>query len=159
MCKPLAPGRVRGRALAASVLRDSLAALVLAGVDDATQRAVAEHLEVSHTHVQRLCGDGAPAVALGDILALPPEIAAAVLRAALVAIAPPPPAGTTTCPQAIALSALCRVGKLAGVAQEVMADGRVTRGEWLEVDRHLDALEADTAQARAAVRAAIGGRR
>lgn len=154
----LAPSRVRARALAASVLRDALASLVTAGHDAATQRAVAKRLGVSHTQMQRWCGDGDPAVTLGDVLAMGPSVAAAVLRGALAAVAPPPPPGAA-CPQAIALSAFQHVGDLAETARRAVADGVVTHEEWGAVDARLDAMEADIARARAAVRAARGGGR
>jgi hypothetical protein len=84
--KLLAQARVRARALAASVLRDTLTALAHSGHGAATQRAVAGRLGVSHTQVQRWCGDGDPAVTLGDVLAMGPTVARAVLTRCLGAI-------------------------------------------------------------------------
>lgn len=84
--KLLAQTRVRARALAASVLHDTLTALAHSGHGAATQRAVAGRLGVSHTQVQRWCGDGDPAVALGDVLAMGPTIARAVLTRCLGAL-------------------------------------------------------------------------
>ena len=79
----LSPGRVRARRLAARLLRGALDGLVAAGHDGATLRACAARLGVSHQHVARWCDDGAPAIALGDVLALGPRSARAVLTAAL----------------------------------------------------------------------------
>lgn len=157
--RSLAPRRVSARALASSVLRDTLAALAHHGHGEATQRAIATRLGVSHTQVQRWCGDGDPAVTLGDVMAMGPRVAAAVLRGALAAVAPAPVTSAAPCPQAIALSALSHVGDLAETARRAVADGVVTAEEWGDVDARLDAMEADIARARAAVRAAIGGRR
>ncbi len=156
--RTLAPARVRARRWAAGVLRSTLDALVAAGHDEATQREVADRLEVSHTQVQRWCGDGAPAITLGDIRAMGDEIARAILSAAL-ADCTPPAEGGSACPQAITLVALEHVGTLAATAKRVLADGRITRGEWAEVDAALAALEAAVCQARAAVRAAMRGGR
>lgn len=156
--RTLAPGRVIARRWAAGVLRGALDALVALGVDEATQRAVGETLEVSHTQVQRWCGDGSPAITLGDIRAMGDDIARAVLSAAL-ADCTPPPSTASACPQAITLVALEHVGHLAETARRVLADGRVTRGEWAEVDATLAALEAAVCQARAAVRGAMRGGR
>lgn len=154
----MAPCRVRGRALAARVLRDTLVSLVgHAGVEDASQREVSERLDVSHTQMQRWCGDGDPAIAFGDVLAMEPVIAAAVLRAALAAITPA--SSDAPCPQGIACGAAALVGQLAAVSARAVADGRVTTGEWREIDAALDAIQVDVDRARAEVSAAIRGRR
>lgn len=52
-----------------------------------------------------------------------------------------------------------RASRGAGAVCKPLAPGRVRGRALAASDRHLDALEADTAQARAAVRAAIWGRR
>lgn len=156
--REMAPHRVRGRALAARVLRETLASLVdHAGNADATQRSVAADLGISPAHMQRLCGDGDPAIALGDVLAMDPTIAAAILRAALAAVTPAPV--DAPCAQGIACGAAALVGQLAAVSHRAVADGRVTTGEWREIDACLDAIAADVARSRAEVRAAIGRRR
>lgn len=82
----MAPQRVRARRWVATVLRTTLDDLVAAGKRGATQRAVAGRLGVSHTQVQRWCGDGDPAVTLGDILAMGAEVARPVLVRALASL-------------------------------------------------------------------------
>lgn len=156
--REMTPARVSGRRWAAGVLRSTLDALVAAGRRNATQRQVAKTLGVSPAHLQRLCGDGDPAITLGDLRAMGDDIARAVLSAAL-ADCTPPPSTASACPQAITLVALEHVGHLAETARRVLADGRVTRGEWAEVDATLAALEAAVCQARAAVRGAMRGGR
>lgn len=156
--KTMAPARVASRRWAAGVLRGTLDALVAAGHKGATGRAVARRLGISHARVQRLCGDGDPAVTLGDIRAMGNKIARAVLSAALADCAPAPK-GSSTCPQAITLVALSHVGDLADIVRRVVADGRVTKGEWVEVDAKLAELEAWVCQARATVRVAMRGGR
>jgi len=143
---------VIARRWAAGVLRETLDAQVAAGNDEATQREVAERLEVSHTQVQRWCGDGAPAITLGDVRAMGDDIARAVFSAAL-ADCTPPHEGGSACPQAIALATLEHVGRLAATAKAVLADGRVTKGEWGDVDAVLAELEVYLCHARSAVRA------
>ena len=77
MSEPLAPGRVRGRARAAAILAESVRARVAAGDHGATLRAVARHLEVSHTQVERWADPLAGrALALGDLLAARPSCSA-----------------------------------------------------------------------------------
>lgn len=146
-----------GRRWAAGLLRETLDAQVAAGNDEATQREVADRLEVSHTQVQRWCGDGAPAITLGDIRAMGDDLARAILSAAL-ADCTPPHEGDSTCPQAIALATLEHVGRLAATAKMVLADGKITHGEWGDVDDVLAELEAYLCRARAAVRAKRRGR-
>lgn len=77
------PRRVSGRALAARLLGETLRRLVESGCGSATHAACAETLGLSQQAFSRLCGDGDPAVALGDVLALRPTVARAVLAAAL----------------------------------------------------------------------------
>ncbi len=73
----MAPARVKARANAARDLHDTLTTLVCEGEPGATLRAVAERLGISHTHMQRLCGDGDPAIACGDVEAMGARIAVA----------------------------------------------------------------------------------
>jgi len=154
--REMAPARVSGRRWAAGLLRGTLDMLVSLGHREATQRRVAGVLGISPAHMQRLCGDGDPAIALGDVRAMGDELARAIFSAAL-ADCTPPATGASACPQAITLVALEHVGTLAATAKRVLADGRVTRGEWGEVDAALAALEAAVCQARSAVRAAMRG--
>lgn len=152
----LAPSRVLWRSRAGVALGRVLARLVAEGNAAATQRAVAERLDISHAHMQRLCGDGDPAVALGDVCAMGPTVARAVLRELLTMLEDGTPTRPAEDPQLVALRVLGRTGRLADEARAACEDGTVTPDEWRRVDARLAEIEAEVAQGRAAVRAALG---
>lgn len=85
--RTLHPSRVAGRSLAAGILRSAQRALVERGDGAATGHAIARRWGISHTSVDRM---GEPtsgvAIALGDVLALPRELARQVLAGALAAL-------------------------------------------------------------------------
>lgn len=83
----LHPSRVSGRALAAGILLSAQRALVARGNGEATGRAIAQRWGLAHTSVDRM-GDpkSGVAIALGDVLALPRELARQVLAGALAAL-------------------------------------------------------------------------
>lgn len=85
--RTLHPSRVAGRAIAAGLMRAAQNALVARGDGCATGRAIAVRWGITHAVVDRM-GDPTSGVAitLGDVLALPRELARQVLAGALAAL-------------------------------------------------------------------------
>lgn len=85
--RTLHPARVAGRSIAASLMRAAQKALVERGDGCATGRAIAQRWGVTHAVVDRM-GDptAGVAIALGDVLALPRELARQILAGALAAL-------------------------------------------------------------------------
>lgn len=83
----LHPARVAGRAIAATLLRAARESLVSRGDHSATGRCVAHRWGISHAVVDRMSDPASGvAITLGDVLALPRDLARQVLTGALAAL-------------------------------------------------------------------------
>ena len=126
----LSTARVSARLRAATLVKRTLRSLVKAGNHRATQDEVAAHLEVSPQRVADLCKDGNPAWALGDILALPPAIARAILRAALAEL----PEDTADGIHDAILAVNASAGELCAILRRAEKDDHIDDGEWRELE-------------------------
>ena len=141
----LAPHRVTWRSRAAVVLRDALAAQVARGVAAASQRAVADRLGISHTAMQRLVGDGDPAIAFGDVLAMGASIAIPVLESAIEALRASAPKPMRRDLEDVAFAAQEAVGTLAKEVRAARADGHVDLVEVARIEAAAWAMKGEAA--------------
>lgn len=120
--KSLAPSRVQGRARAASLFAEAARACVARGAQAATLRAVAHRLEVSHTQVERWADPLAGrALALGDVLALPRELAREILGRCLASLEEPESAA----PRRTLAEITIALGRAVHDLEGDLADGRM----------------------------------
>lgn len=126
----LSTARVKAREQVAALVKRTLRTLVKAGNGHATHEQVAEHLGVTPQRIADLCGDGAPAWALGDLMALRPAIARAILQACLAALSDEGGEGIHDAILTVNASA----GELCAILRRAEADKHIDEGEWRELE-------------------------
>ncbi|MBL8600329.1 MAG: hypothetical protein JNK72_00250 [Myxococcales bacterium] len=153
--KALTPQRVSARARVAAILRDTLQARVDGGDGAATQHACADRLGMAQVSFWRLLGDGDPAIALGDVVALGDTTAIAVLSAVIADLRARVAERLHGSLDLWRVVAECsqRTGELAEEVTRALLDHHLDDRELGQVDARLAAIEATVAQARALVAA------
>jgi len=120
--RSLHPARVAGRSIAAALVKSAKEALVARGDHSATGRAIAQRWGISHAVVDRM-GDptSGVAIALGDVLALPRELARQILTGALATLDD----GTADVPTRDSLDRVAiELGAAVARLHQDLADGR-----------------------------------
>lgn len=122
----LAPDRVLMRATVAQLLSDAIRARVAAGDGACTMRAIARRMKTSHTHVERWASaDSGRAIALGDLMAMPRDLARETLVRCLGVLEPSGGTGARDTLDAITVALGVAVSDLA----RDLADGRMDEPE------------------------------
>ncbi len=149
----LSAPRVIGRQHAAEELDATSRALVSQGKAWATHARLAETLGITPQRFDQLCGDGDPAVTVGDVMALGPRFELPYWRR-LIARAEASLGPCLLDLRDLALDVAGRVGTLAARVRLAAADGRYDAGELDEIEAHTLAAQADLAAVMAACAAA-----